>query len=64
MSDLREESEQLLDNIINSVYFMRGSIDYFDFFELTYLERQKINKFLDQRMNNEMKKPPMINRVY
>jgi len=64
MSDLREESEQLLDNIINSVYFMRGSIDYFDFFELTYLERQKINKFLDQRMNNEMKKPAMINRVY
>lgn len=64
MSDLREESEQILDNIINAVYFMRGSIDYFDFYELTYLERQKINKFLDKRMDNEMKKPAMINRVY
>lgn len=64
MKDLREESNQIIEGIVSSVYFMRGSISYFDFFELTYIERQKISKFLEERFKDESKKPPMINRVY
>jgi hypothetical protein len=43
---------------------MRGSIQYFDFFELTYVERQKIGNFLEKRFKEEAKKPIQLNRVY
>ena len=58
------ESAALIDSIINVVYFMRGSIDYFDFYELTYIERERISKFLDERLKSESKKPIQANRVY
>lgn len=43
---------------------MRGAIRYFDYYELTYVERQKISNFLEKRFKEEAKKPPHINRVY
>lgn len=62
--NLRAEIESIVDNAIMTCWYMRGCIDYFDYYELTYVERQKINSFLDKRFKEEMKKPPTMNRVY
>lgn len=43
---------------------MRGSIQYYDVFELTKAERERMAKFLDKRFKIETKKPPNMNRVY
>ena len=43
---------------------MRGAVNYFDIYEMTYIERDKINQFLRRRFKQESKKPPQINRVY
>ena len=61
---LRDESSTIIDNAINTVYYMRGAVNYFDYYEMTYIERQKISKFLEKRFKEEAKKPPQYNRVY
>lgn len=61
---LRDEISEIIDNVITTVYFMRGSIRYFDYYEMTYVERQKISEFLEKRFKEESKKPPHVNRVY
>lgn len=43
---------------------MRGAVNYFDYYEMTYVERQKISKFLEKRFKEESKKPAHLNRVY
>ena len=46
------------------VYYMRGAVNYFDYYEMTYLERQMVSTFLDKRFKEESGKPPQFNRVY
>ena len=61
---LRDESSHIIDSAINTVYYMRGAINYFDYYEMTFIERQKVSKFLEKRFKEESKKPTHINRVY
>lgn len=61
---MRDETSAIIDTAINTVYYMRGSIKYFDYYEMTYVERQKVNTFLQKRFKEESKKPPHMNRVY
>ncbi len=61
---LRDETSIIIDNAINTVYYMRGAVNYFDYYEMTYVERQKISKFLEKRFKEESKKPAHLNRVY
>jgi len=61
---LRGQASTIIDNAIETAYYMRGSLQYFDYFELTYIERQKIGKFLEKRFKDESKKPIQMNRVY
>ena len=61
---MREETNSILDNAIVTVYYMRGALQYFDYYEMTYIERQKVNEFLNKRFKEESGKPPSFNRVY
>lgn len=61
---MRDETSTIIDTAINTVYYMRGAITYFDYYEMTYVERQKINTFLEKRFKEESKKPPHMNRIY
>ena len=54
---LQREVEQTLDNIIYLTYFMRGSISYESMFHRTYGERQRIENFIEKRLEQESKKP-------
>ncbi len=55
---------RLVDEIIQLTYFMRGAIQYHDMYETTYHERQRISKFIEERLKDEGAKPPSANRVY
>lgn len=55
---------KLVDEIVQLVYFMRGAIQYHDMYETTYHERQRIGKFIEERLKDEGAKPPQFNRVY
>jgi hypothetical protein len=61
---LRDETSIIIDNAIQSIYYMRGAINYFDYYEMTYMERQKVSKFLEKRFEEESKKPSSMARVY
>jgi hypothetical protein len=56
-SRLKKESEALIQGIIQLVYFMRGSIQYHDMFELTPAERDLMDNFLAKRLEAEGKNP-------
>ena len=64
LKNLRDETSSIIENAIAIVYYMRGAIRYFDYYEMTYLERQKVTDFLEKRFREESQKPPHINRVY
>ena len=54
----------IIDNAIEAIYYMRGAVQYFDYYEMTYIERQKIGAFLEKRFKVESQKPALANRVY
>ena len=49
-------SENLIDQAINIAYYMRGSIQYEEIFNRTFLERKKIVDFINRHMEKEMEK--------
>jgi hypothetical protein len=53
---MKRESRQLIKGIIQLVYFMRGSIQYHDMMNLSYAERDMVNDFINQRLEQEGKK--------
>ena len=55
---------KIVDEAIELVYFMRGSMQYFDMLETTYHERQRISNFIEKRLKDEGAKPPGMNKVY
>lgn len=55
---------RLVDEALELVYFMRGSVQYFDIYEMTYHERQRCANFIERRLKDEGSKPIQINRVY
>lgn len=50
------ERKRILSSIIQLVYFMRGSIQYSDMFNMTMVEREAVSDFIEKRLDAESKK--------
>lgn len=55
--ELEGQTENLVDYCIDTSYFMRGAIQYEDCMELTPLEKKRMSKFLEKRLEKEAAKP-------
>lgn len=53
---MSNERKRLLTSIIQLVYFMRGSIQYKDMFQMTFVEREAVSEFVEKRIESEQKK--------
>lgn len=53
---LQREITGLIDNVIELVYFMRGSISYEEMMRRTPGERERISQFINKRLEKEAKK--------
>lgn len=47
---------QLLKELVELAYFMRGSISYDSLMDKTFVERQQISEFLSNRLESESQK--------
>lgn len=56
-AEMHNKVKQLLQEIIEITYFMRGSVQYQSGFILTFIERQQINEFLKKRIEKEVNNP-------
>lgn len=54
---LQGDARNIVNSIIEMVYFMRGSISYEEMMRRTPGERQLINDFLNRRIESEKKSP-------
>lgn len=59
-SRLQREIRSLIKSVIKLVYFMRGAIQYDEMMDRTYIERQLISEFIDERLEQESKNPHPI----
>jgi hypothetical protein len=50
------ERKRLIKSIVQLVYFMRGSIQYRDMMDMSLIERDIINEFIESRLESESKK--------
>lgn len=55
-SSMNNERRRILKSIIQLVYFMRGSIQYKDMLNMSLVERDAVNEFIEDRLSNESKK--------
>ena len=55
--NLQTEATMIIDSIISLSYWMRGSIPYEEMMRRTRGERQRIQKFIDSRLEAESKSP-------
>jgi len=53
---MERERFQLIEGLIQLVYFMRGAIQYDNIKALTYVERQAVSTFIGKRLEDESKK--------
>jgi hypothetical protein len=53
---MNQERKRLMSHIVQLVYFMRGSIQYKDMYEMSKVERDAINDFIEGRLELETKK--------
>ena len=56
VADLEGQSKKIKQHCIELAYFMRGAIQYQDFYDLTPEERKLIGEFLERRMEIEGKR--------
>lgn len=56
MAALNEGSRNLLRSAIHISYFMRGSVQYEDVLERTYLERSEMLEYINKRLQYESDK--------
>lgn len=54
--DLGDQVENLILNIIEIVYFMRGGLPYDEAMELSILEKSLYQTFLNKHLEREVKK--------
>lgn len=54
---MRMETRGLLKEVIELVYFMRGSIQYNDMMAMTPVERELIGDFIKGRLDQERENP-------
>lgn len=52
----RGEVRAIINNVIQLVYFMRGSIQYDDMMNRTYVEREMMSEFIESRLKVESKR--------
>lgn len=55
--DLQREVQNIVDNVIELSYFMRGAIPYEEMLRRTYGERERIGSFIEKRLKKESQKP-------
>lgn len=53
---MNNERRRIMTNIVTLVYFMRGAIQYNDMYEMTKVEREAVNEFIEERLEKESKK--------
>lgn len=54
--NLDQGIRNLIENVVQIVYFMRGSIQYDDIMFRTPFERQVMEEFIEKRLESESKK--------
>lgn len=54
--DMNNVVDKTIAAIIQLVYYMRGSIQYRDMMDMTYIERQQVSIFVSERLEAESKK--------
>lgn len=54
--DMRRVREDLMDEVIDLSYFMRGALSYDSAYHMTYIERTRMKTFLHTRLEEESKK--------
>lgn len=57
---MRMETRGLLKEVIELVYFMRGSIQYNDMMTMTPVERELIGDFIKGRLDQERENPSPV----
>ena len=50
------ERKRIIQSIIQLVYFMRGSIQYHDMINMSLVERDSVEEFIEKRLEQEAKK--------
>ena len=50
------ERRLIIEGLIQLVYFMRGSVQYCDMMNMTYVERHAMSDFIEKRLEDESKK--------
>ncbi len=58
---MKKKVNNLLQEVVQLVYFMRGSIQYDAMMHMTPAERSIVQEFVRERLDNEAKKPPAQN---
>jgi hypothetical protein len=50
------ERKRIIKSIVQLVYFMRGSIQYSALMNMSLIEREIVNEFIESRLETESKK--------
>ena len=50
------DRKRIISNIIQLVYFMRGSVQYRDMIDMSQIEREAVGEFIEKRLEQESKK--------
>ena len=58
INQLRAETNDIIQQIIELTYFMRGSMQYHTLMTISVPERRMVSDFLNVRLKDELKKPP------
>jgi hypothetical protein len=54
---LEKESSQMIEEIVELCYYMRGSISYQELLHLSIPEKRAMSDFISNRLEHELKKP-------
>lgn len=58
---MESDRKKLIKSVVQLAYFMRGAIQYDKMMGMTYIERELISEFIEDRLESEAKK---MNPVY
>lgn len=53
---MNTDKGNIISNVVELVYFMRGSIQYKDMMNMSLIERQEVSTFIGKRLEVESKK--------
>ncbi len=57
VNQLSHETSNIIEQIVELTYFMRGSIQYHDMMHMSIPERTAVSDFISKRLEVELKKP-------